>query len=185
MNAPLQIRIKLALLGGDLMLLSLCLAAGTYMRLSDVSPLFGQYSTAWALCLMIYPLSFYLTRSYEVQPEASSAENLRRPLLGLLLAATASSFFFYLAPEVRFGRGIFAIANALLIFALLTWRLGVFIRLRRRSLAILLMGNPSAVEMARQLIREFSPLSRTHIWQPEAESDGTPDGLNPHAVSTA
>ena len=37
---------------------------------------------------MIYPLSLYLTRSYEVQPEASSAENLRRPLLGLLIAAS-------------------------------------------------------------------------------------------------
>src|SRR5208337_856112 len=112
---------------------------------------------------------------YEVQPEASSAENLRRPLLGLVIAATASSFFFYFAPDVRFGRGIFAIANALFVFALLGWRLGIFLRLRRRGLAILLVGNPDEVEMAGQLIREFSPLSQTHIWQPNAESGSTPD----------
>jgi exopolysaccharide biosynthesis polyprenyl glycosylphosphotransferase len=133
---------------------------------------------------MIYPLSFYLTRSYEVQPEASSAENLRRPLLGLLVAAAATSVFFFFAPEVRFGRGIFAIANFLLVYFLLAWRLGVFSRLRRRSLAILLMGSPDAVDMARELIREFSPLSQTQVWQPEAESASTPVRLDPHGVPT-
>jgi exopolysaccharide biosynthesis polyprenyl glycosylphosphotransferase len=179
MKAPLQIKIKLALLGGDLILFSLCLLAGSYLRRSEVAPLFGQYSTAWVLCLMIYPLSLYLTRSYEVQPEASAAENLRRPLLGMLIAAAATSLFFFFAPDVRFGRGIFAIANTLFVFALLAWRLGVFLRLRRRSLAILLMGNPNAVEVARQLIREFSPLSQTHIWQPEAGSGSTRDRLDP------
>ena len=185
MKAPMRIKVKLALLAGDLILFSLCLLAGSYIRLGEISPLFGQYSTAWVLCLMIYPLSFYLTRSYEVQPEASSAENLRRPLLGLLIAAAATSLFFFFAPDVRFGRGIFAIANTLYVFVLLTWRLGVFIRLRRRSLSILLMGNPGAVEMARQLIREYSPLSQTHVWQPEAESGSTPDRLDPHGVPTA
>ena len=134
---------------------------------------------------MIYPLSLYLTRSYEVQPEASSAENLRRPLLGLLIAAAATSLFFFFAPDIRFGRGIFAIANFLLVFLLLTWRLGIFMRLRRRDLAVLLMGNADAVEMACQLIREFSPLSRTHVWQPEAESEGQRDHLVPHGLPTS
>jgi len=179
----MRIKIKLALLGGDLILLTLCLAAATYIRLSDVWLLYEEYGTAWALCLMIYPLCLYLTRSYEVQPEASSAENLRRPLLGVLIAAAATSFFFFFAPDVRFGRGIFAIANTLLVFLLLTWRLGIFLRLRRRRLAILLMGNPSAVEMARQLVREFSPLSQTHVRQPEAESGSTPARLDPHGVA--
>jgi exopolysaccharide biosynthesis polyprenyl glycosylphosphotransferase len=182
MKAPTRIKIKLSLLGGDLLLLTLCLAVGTYIRLGDVGLLYEEYGTAWFLCLMIYPLSFYLTRSYEVQPEASSAENLSRPLLGLLVAATATSFFFFFAPDVRFGRGIFAIANTLFAFLLLTWRLGIFLRLRRRSLSILLMGNPTAVEMARQLIREFSPLSQTHVWQPEAESGSTPERLDPPGV---
>jgi exopolysaccharide biosynthesis polyprenyl glycosylphosphotransferase len=185
MKAPMRIKIKLALLGGDLILLSLCLAAGTYIRLDDVWPLYEEYGIAWFFCLMIYPLSLYLTRSYEVQPEASSAENLRRPLLGLLFAATATSFFFFFAPEVRFGRGIFAIANALFVLLLLAWRLGTFLRVRRRSLAILLMGNPTAVEMARQLIREFSPFSQTHVWQPEAESGSTPARLDPPGAHTA
>jgi hypothetical protein len=36
MKAPMRIKIKLALLGGDLILLTLCLAAATYIRLSDV-----------------------------------------------------------------------------------------------------------------------------------------------------
>jgi exopolysaccharide biosynthesis polyprenyl glycosylphosphotransferase len=184
MKTPIRIKVKLALLAGDLILLTLCLAAGAYIRLSDVSSLFGQYSTAGALCLMIYPLSLYLTRSYEVQPEASSAENLSRPLLGLGLAATACSFFFYFAPDVRFGRGIFAIANLLFVFLLIAWRLGIFLRLRHRSLDILLMGNPAAVETARQLIRQFSPLSRAHVWQPEAESGSTPDRVDPHAAPT-
>ena len=182
MKAPTRIKIKLALLGGDLILLTLCLAVGTYSRLGDVGLLYEEYGTAWFLCLMIYPLSLYLTRSYEVQPEASSAENLSRPLLGMLFAATATSFFFFFAPDVRFGRGIFAIANTLYAFLLLTWRLGIFLRLRRRRLSILLMGNPSAVEMARQLIREFSPLSQTHVWQPEAESESTTEGLDPPGV---
>jgi exopolysaccharide biosynthesis polyprenyl glycosylphosphotransferase len=185
MKAPMQIEIKLALVAGDLMLLSLCLLAASYLRRGEVSPLFGQYSTAWVLCLMIYPLSLYLTRSYELQPEASSAENMRRPLLGLLIAAAATSLFFFFAPDVRFSRGIFAIANALYVVLLLTWRLAVFLRLRRRSLSILLMGNPAAVGIARHLIQEFSPLSRTQVWQPEAESGSTPDPQDPTAVPTA
>jgi exopolysaccharide biosynthesis polyprenyl glycosylphosphotransferase len=184
MKAPMQIKIKLALLGGDLMLLTLSLAVGTYLRLQDVGLLYEEYGTAWLLCLMIYPLSFYLTRSYEVQPEASPAENLRRPLLGLLFAASATSFFVFFAPDLRFGRGIFAIANFLFFFLLLGWRLGIFLRLRRRTLAILLMGNPDAVEIARQLIREYTPLSRTLVWQPEAESGNTAARLDPHEGHT-
>ena len=184
MKAPTRIKVKLALLGGDLFLLALCLAAGTCIRLGNVSDLYERYSTAAVLCLMIYPLCLYLTRSYEVQPEASSAENLRRPLLGWVIAGTASSFFFYFAPDVRFGRGIFAIANALFVFALLGWRLGIFLHLRRRSLAILVMGIPDEVELARQLIREFSPLSQTHFWPPEGESGSAPDHLDPNGAST-
>jgi exopolysaccharide biosynthesis polyprenyl glycosylphosphotransferase len=179
MKAPLGMKIKLALVAGDLVLFSLCLLAASYLRRSEVSVLFGQYSTAWILCLMIYPLSLYVTQSYESQPEASSAENLRRPLLGWLIAAAVTSLIFFFAPEIRFGRGIFVIANTLYVFLLLTWRLIIFVRLRRRSLTILLMGNPAAVEMSRQLIREFSPLSKTFVWQPEAESAATPEGLNP------
>src|SRR5208337_1877298 len=111
MKAPMGIKIKLALVVGDLMLFSFCLLAASYLRRGEISPLFGQYSIAWILCLMIYPLSLYVTRSYESQPEASSAENLRRPLLGLLIAASVTSLIFFFAPDVRFGRGIFAIAN--------------------------------------------------------------------------
>ena len=157
MKVSRQVRIKLALLVGDLLLLTLCLGAAIYLRLQDVSLLYEEYITPWLLCLMIYPLSFYLTRSYEVQPEASSAENLRRPLLGLLFAATATSFLFYFAPDIRFGRGIFAIANFLFFFMVIAWRLGTFLRLRRGTLPILAMGNPAEVEIARQLIGEFSP----------------------------
>jgi exopolysaccharide biosynthesis polyprenyl glycosylphosphotransferase len=155
---------------------------GCYIHGSDASLLYTMYGTAWVLCLMTYPLSLYLTRSYEVQPEASSAENLRRPLLGLLAAAAATSLLFFFAPDIRFGRGIFAIANFLLVFLLLTWRLGIFMRLRRRSLAVLLMGNAEAVEMACQLIQEFSPRSRTHVWRSEAESEDAPARLPHHGV---
>jgi len=180
MKASMQVRIKLALLAGDLVLITLCLALGCYIRAHNASLIYNEYPTAWVFCLMMYPLSFYLTRSYEVQPEASSVENLRRPFLGLLIAPATTSVFFFFAPDVRFGRGIFAIANILLVYFLLAWRLGVFIRLRRRSLAILLMGNPGAVDMACQLIRKFSPLSRTQVWQPEEESADVPAGRDPH-----
>ncbi len=185
MQAPVRIKIKLALLVGDLALLSICIVAGSYIRRQEIWPLFGQYSTAWILCLMIYPLCFYLTRSYEVQPEASSVENLRRPLLGLLIAASAASLLFFFAPDIRFGRGIFAIANALYIFWLLMWRLAVFVRLRRRSLSVLLMGNAHAVEMARQLIVQFSPHSQTHIALPEAELDHAAGRMIPHGLPSA
>ncbi|MGO8790558.1 MAG: sugar transferase [Terriglobia bacterium] len=182
MKASLRIKMKLTLLGGDLILLIVALAGGTYIRLSEISSLTDRYATAATLCLMIYPLSFYLSRSYEVQTEASSAENLRRPLLGLLIAVTACSFFFYFAPDARFGRGIFAIANVLFVFLLVGWRLWIFGRLRRRNLAILLMGAPAAVDVARQLIREFSPLSQTQVWQPDAESGNIPDRLDPNGT---
>jgi len=182
MKAPTRIRIKLALLGGDLILLSLCLVAGTYLRVGDAATLYDEYPIAWLLCLLIYPLSFYLTRSYEVQPEASSAENLSRPLVGTLLAATVTSFVFFFAPGIRFGRGIFAIANTLFVFLLLTWRLGIFVRLRRRKLAILLMGDPGAVDIAGQLIREFSPLSLAQVWNPEPGN--TPERLSPPDAPT-
>jgi exopolysaccharide biosynthesis polyprenyl glycosylphosphotransferase len=179
MKASMQVKIKLALVGGDLVLISLCLALACYIRASDPLLIYNEYGSAWIFCLMVYPLSFYLTRSYEVQPEASSAENLRRPLLGLLLAAGATSVFFFFAPGVRFGRGIFAIANILLVCFLLAWRLATFLRLRRRSLSILLMGNAEAVRMARELIREFSPLSRMQDWQPETECAPAPAGQGP------
>ena len=184
MQAPARIKVKLALLVGDLVLLSVCIVAGSYIRRAEIWPLFGQYSTAWILCLMIYPLCFYLTRSYEVQPEASSTENLRRPLLGLLIAASAASLLFFFAPDIRFGRGIFAIANILYVFILLTWRLAVFVRLRRRSLTVLLMGNSDSVEMARQLIHEYSPHSQTRIWVPESNPTTIPAQMNPHGLPT-
>jgi len=170
MRASLQVRTKLALLAGDLVLLTVSLAVGTYIRLGEAVLLYGEYGLATTLCLMVYPLSLYLTRAYEVQPEASPTEHLRRPLLGLLFAATVTSFFFFFAPDYRFGRGIFAIANALLAFFLVVWRTWFFLRLRRRSLAILIMGNPTEAETARQLIQEFSPSSRVHPWRPEVDS---------------
>lgn len=184
MQAPVRIKVKLALLVGDLILLSLCILAGSYIRRREIEPLFGQYSTAWILCLMIYPLCFYLTRSYEVQPEASSTENLRRPLLGLLIAASSTSLLFFFAPDIRFGRGIFAIANAIYILVLLSWRLAVFVRLRRRSLSVLLMGNAVAVDLARQLIREYSPHSQTRIWHPKTEPANTSVLMDPHGLPT-
>jgi exopolysaccharide biosynthesis polyprenyl glycosylphosphotransferase len=183
MKAPLQIKTKLALLGGDLLLLTLCLMVSTHIRLKDVRLVYEQYAVATALCLLIYPLSLYLTRSYEVQPEASSPENLRRPLLGLMVAATVTSFVFYLAPEICYGRGIYAIANTLFVFLLIAWRLWIFLRLRRRSLSILIMGNPSAVEMARREIRRFSPSSQIYEWRPETGSAGEPaylDSIDEH-----
>jgi exopolysaccharide biosynthesis polyprenyl glycosylphosphotransferase len=181
MQAPARLGIKLTLLFGDLALLSGCIVAGSYIRRQEIWPLFGQYSTSWLLCLVIYPVCFYITRSYEVQPEASSTENLRRPLLGLLIAASAASLLFFFAPDIRFGRGIFAIANALYVFFLLTWRFAVFVRVRRRSLSILLMGDPDAIEMACQLIREYSPNSWTQVWQPDTAGEnasGRLDSLN-------
>jgi exopolysaccharide biosynthesis polyprenyl glycosylphosphotransferase len=181
----MQVRIKLALLVGDLLLLTLCLGAATYIRLQDVRLLYDEYGTPWFLCLLIYPFSLYLTRSYEVQPEASSVANLRRPLAGLVFAAAAASFLFFFAPDIRFGRGIFAIANFLFLLLLMVWRLGIFLRLRRRALSILLMGNPAEVEIARQLIQEFSPLSRTVVWQPEGEAGPGPTRLDPHGAPTA
>ena len=65
MKSPMGIKIKLALIAGDLVLFSLCLLAASYLRRGEVAPLFGQYSIAWVLCLMIYPLSLYVTQSYE------------------------------------------------------------------------------------------------------------------------
>jgi len=184
MKSPMRKKIKLALVVGDLTLITLCLAAATYIRLGDFSLLFEEYGTAYALCLAIYPLCLYLTRSYEVQPEASSAANLRRPLLGMLIATAVISVLFFFAPDIRFARGIFAIANTLFIFILLTWRLWIFVRWRGQGLAILLMGNPTAMEMGRQLIREFSPLSQTQIWQQNGNSGGSPGQFNPHQAQS-
>jgi exopolysaccharide biosynthesis polyprenyl glycosylphosphotransferase len=178
MQAPVRFRVKLSLLAGDLALLSGCIVAGSYIRRQEIYPLFGQYSTAWVLCLLIYPLCFYITRSYEVQPEASSTENLRRPLLGQLIAASAASLIFFFAPDIRFGRGIFAIANALYALVLLAWRFAVFARLRRRSLSVLLMGDPDSMELARQLIREYSPNSQTEQWQPKNGEENGTSGLD-------
>jgi hypothetical protein len=73
---------------------------------------------------------------------------LRRPLLGLLFATIATSFFFYLAPTYRFARGIFAVANLFIAVFLIIWRLSFFLRLRRRSLAGLIMSNLTEVETA-------------------------------------
>ncbi len=123
-----------------------------YLRLDDATLIYDYYPTPTSFCLLTYPLCLYLTRSYEVQPQAGSLESLRRPLLGLLIAIAASSLFFYLAPQVRFGRGIFAIVNGLLIFTLPAWRFAIFRLLRHRRLNYLLMGNPAAVEMACELI---------------------------------
>lgn len=185
MKASLQTKTKLALLTGDLVLLTISLALGTYVRIGQLWFSFEENSLATALCLMGYPLSLYLTRAYEVQPEASSAENLRRPLLGLLFAAIATSFFFYFAPAYRFARGIFAVANVLFALFMVVWRLWFFLRLRRRSLTVLIMGNPAEADTARQLIRQFSPSSRIHTWRPEADSQGSPASLAPNGVPGA
>ena len=48
MKAPMRIKIKLALLVGDLVLLALCLAVGTYIRRRRLELCsMRQYSTAW------------------------------------------------------------------------------------------------------------------------------------------
>jgi exopolysaccharide biosynthesis polyprenyl glycosylphosphotransferase len=185
MRASLQVRTKLALLAGDLVVLTVSLAVGTYIRLGEALLVYGEYGLATALCLLVYPLSLYLTRAYEVQPEASLTENLRRPLLGLLFATTATSFFFFFAPEYRFGRGIFAIANVLLAVFMVVWRLWFFVRLRRRSLTVLIMGNPTEAETARQLVQEFSPSSKIHTWRPEADSQGSPASRESKGVCDA
>lgn len=184
MKASLQIKSKLALLVGDLVLLALSLCLGICIRLGDMWLVYEKYGLATGLCLVVYPLSLYLTRAYEVQPAASSAENLRRPLLGLLLAVIATSFFFYFAPSYRFGRGIFAIANTLFVFLLIAWRVWFFVHLRRRSLSVLILGNSTEAEMARQLICEFSPSSKLHIQLPETDSQGDPVTSEPNGVHT-
>jgi exopolysaccharide biosynthesis polyprenyl glycosylphosphotransferase len=185
MRASLQTKTKLALLAGDVVLLAVSLVAGTYIRLGEAWFCFEEKGLATALYLLGYPLSLYLTRAYEVQPEASSAENLRRPLLGLLFAAIAASFFFYFAPPYRFGRGIFAITNVLAALFIIMWRLWFFLRLRRRRLNVLIMGSPAEAETARKLIHDFSPSSRVHTWYPEADSQGSLAGLKPNPVSGA
>jgi exopolysaccharide biosynthesis polyprenyl glycosylphosphotransferase len=185
MKTSLQIKTKLALLTGDLVLLTISLALGTYVRLGDAWFSFEENSLATALYLMGYPLSLYLTRAYEVQPEASSAESLRRPLLGLLFAATVTSFFFYFAPTYRYARGIFAITNVLFALFMVVWRLWFFLRLRRRSLSVLIMGNPTEAETARQLIQEFSASSRIRTWFPGPDPPGAPAKLEPNGAPGA
>jgi exopolysaccharide biosynthesis polyprenyl glycosylphosphotransferase len=182
MKTPAQIRVKLAFLTGDLVLLTLSLLLGNIIRYGGDAMFDESKGLATLLCLIVYPLCLYLTRAYEVQPEASSAENLRRPLLGWLIAAAAVSFFFYFAPHYRFGRGVFAIANALYAPMLTLWRLWYFLRLRRRGLSILLMGNPAAVETACPLIRKFSPSSTVAIWNPETDAEGTSPAFDANRI---
>ena len=183
MKVALQVKSKLALLAGDLALLTLALALGTHIYLGEAGLVYEEYALALALCLLVYPLSLYLTRAYEVQPKAGTAETLRRPLLGLLLAATVTSFVFFFAPYYRFGRGIFAIGNTLFAFFLSVWRLWFFRRLRRRSLAVLVMGPAADAETACGLIREFSPSSRIQTWLAGADLPAPP--TEPNGVHTA
>jgi len=185
MRTASRTKTKLALLAGDMSLFVLALATGTYLRLGDLDTLLHRYNTAAILCLLIYPLCLYLSQAYEVQPEASSAENLRRPLPGLLVAVSVSSFFFYIVPEISFGRGIFAIANGIYVILLPLWRIWIFARLRRVSLTILLMGNAPAVQTAQKLIREFSPGSQVRVWQPEADVTTPGERFVTHATPAA
>jgi len=182
MKAHAQIRTKLAFLTGDLILLTLSLGLGNIIRYGRDVIFDENKGLATLLCLIVYPLGLYLTRAYEVRPEASSTENLRRPLMGWLIAAAAVSFFFYFAPTYRFGRGVFVIANALYAPILILWRLWYFLRLRRRSLSILLMGSSSAVKTACPLIHEFSPSSGVEIWSPEAEAEGNPPAFDANGI---
>jgi hypothetical protein len=182
MKAPAQIRTKLAFLAGDVALLAGSLALGNFIRSGGDVVFDENRGLATLLCLIVYPLCLYLTRAYEIQPEASSAENLRRPLLGWMIAAAAISFFFYFAPNHRFGRGVFTIANTFYVPFLTLWRLWYFLRLRRRSLSILLMGNLTAVEKGRPLILEFSPSSKVEIWKPEANAGETPPVFDANGV---
>ena len=180
MKATAQVKTKLAFLSGDLILLALSLLLGNMIRYSGELISLADKGVAIFLCLTVYPLCLYLTRAYELQPEASSAENLRRPLLGWLTATAVVSVFFYFAPVYRFARGVFAFANLLYVPFLTLWRLWYFLRLRDRSLSILLMGNPSAMELVRPLIREFSPSSKVQIWFPDTA--GTPVPFEPNGV---
>jgi hypothetical protein len=73
MKASLQTKTGLALLAGDLVFLMISMALGTYIRVGEMSFFYEENGLASALCLAVYPLSLYLARAYEVQPEASSA----------------------------------------------------------------------------------------------------------------
>ena len=169
----MQIKIKLALLVGDLILLTLCLAAGTYIRLSDVASLYERYATACGSLpddLPSQPLPDPILRSAagsefrrEPAPASSGLADCGHRLLFLLFLCSGRSF----RPRHLRHRQcpLRLLAPGLAPRDLL--------RLRRRSLAILLMGNPAAVETARQLIREFSPLSQTQVWHPKRNRGAT------------
>jgi len=182
MTPSLQIRTKLALLVGDLALLGLSLALGTYLRVGDVWFSFQSNHLATVFYLAITPLCLYLNRAYEVRPEASSAENLRRALLGILVAMIAISFFFYFAPAYRFARGIFAFASLTFTLAMVVWRLTFFLSLRRRSLTVLIMGDSTPAAIAAQLIRDFSPSSRIVKWRPDGGTHSTGNALDPDEI---
>jgi exopolysaccharide biosynthesis polyprenyl glycosylphosphotransferase len=81
-----------------------------------------------------------------------------------LFAATATSLFFFFAPAYRYGRVIFAVANAFFALFLAVWRLWFFLRLRHRSITVLIVGNPTEAGTAREVIRAFSPSSKIRMW---------------------
>ena len=172
MKMALQIRSKFVLLLGDLALLLLALALATDLRLGSPWFIPEEYGVATVLCALLFPFALFLARAYEVHPQASLAEHLRRPFFGVALAGLATSFFFYFAPGYRFGRGIYVLMIVIYVLLLGLWRTVVFVQVRGRKLSVLVMGEPAHVQTACKVLKEFSPSTDIRVWPQGAPENG-------------
>lgn len=152
----------LLLVATDCVLVALGLFLATVARfsVSSYGPVLEYLGTSktllrFSLAILVCEVSLYFNDLYDFRLMATRSEILVRLLQALGVACLALAVFYYLDPDLGFGRGIAALAAPLIVALTFGWRL--LLLQDPNSLGkperILIMGTgPTGISLARDII---------------------------------
>lgn len=152
----------LLLVATDCVLVALGLFLATVARfsVSSYGPVLGYLGTSktllrFSLAILVCEVSLYFNDLYDFRLMATRSEILVRLFQALGVACLALAVFYYLDPDLGFGRGIAALAAPLIVALTFGWRL--LLLQDPNSLGkperILIMGTgPTGISLARDIL---------------------------------
>ncbi|HMX26263.1 MAG TPA: hypothetical protein PKC13_11715, partial [Blastocatellia bacterium] len=156
----------LGLLCLDGALAVLCGLAAIRLRFGEQAEAVFNEQHVWLRLLLLAGVttaSFYLLDLYRLNAGGSAPRRTRHPLSivrpvgqAIGLASFALALIFYLAPQMKLGRGVFLVSLVLMTGVMSGWRLAAAWLLGRRALAerVLILGTgDDAVGIAREALQ--------------------------------
>ena len=139
---------KFLLLGGDILIILFSTFFAFLLRTGEVFNFLAVYTGATLICLLVFPLLFYVADLYNSEQKFRSIKGVAKIVTAIIAGAIFIPFLFYALPPYRYGRGIFIISIFILAPSIFFWRV-IFKRYLKAVIKpkhVLLMGKDWVIE---------------------------------------